>query len=62
MDNAYITYQNAYDQACGLIDMCPDLEITSAFKECASNVGIQEGDDLGNFVAWAWDKITTSYE
>ena len=42
--------------------MCPDLEITSAFKECAFNVGIQEGDELGNFVTWAWDKITTSYE
>ena len=55
-------YQNAYDQACELIDMCPDLEITSAFKECAFNVGIQEGDELGNFVTWALNEITTSYE
>ena len=31
-------FENAYNQACELVDMCPDLEITSAFKECAFKI------------------------
>lgn len=54
-------FENAYNQACELVDMCPDLEITSAFKECAFNVGIKEGEEMGKFVVWGWDKITNSY-
>jgi hypothetical protein len=46
-------YENALNEAYELISMCPELEITSALKQCASHFGIKDGADMGKFVKWA---------
>jgi hypothetical protein len=37
-------YENAFNE-------------TSALKQCASNVGIENGEELAKFVKWSWAKI-----
>jgi hypothetical protein len=46
-------YENAFNEASELVSMCPELEITSALKQCASHFGIKDGADMGKFVKWA---------
>ena len=50
-------YENAFNEASELVSMCPELEITSALKQCASNDGIENGEELAKFVKWSWAKI-----
>ncbi|HCY82315.1 MAG TPA: hypothetical protein DHV22_12305 [Xanthomarina gelatinilytica] len=40
-----------------MLDMCDGLEPRSALKQCASDNGISEGEELGKFVVWAEQKL-----
>lgn len=46
-----------FNEAMSLMDMFDGLEPTSALKQCATDHGIQEGEDLRKFVEWALDNI-----
>ena len=46
-------YIKSYEDAIDLMDMCDDLEPTSALKECAANNGIPFGDEMEAFILWA---------
>ena len=55
------TWEKAYNEAIDLVHEFPELELTSALKQFASNHGIEEGDDLAKFVQWGWDKMLQMY-
>ena len=55
------TWEKAYDEAIDLCHEFPEMELTSALKQFASNHGIEEGDDLAKFVKWGWDKMLQMY-
>ena len=50
-------YNRAYEFAYQMLCEFDGLEIRSALKQAASDVGIEEGDDMSNFVHWAEDKL-----
>ena len=47
----------AYYEAIKLLQMCDGLEPRSAFKQCASDNNIEEGQELQAFVTWAENKL-----
>ena len=47
----------AYHEAIKLLEMCDGLEPRSAFKQCASDNNIEEGQELKAFVLWAESKL-----
>ena len=55
------TWEKAYNEAIDLVHEFPEMELTSALKQFASNHGIEEGDDLAKFVKWGWDKMLQMY-
>lgn len=52
-------YYTALNQAIELMDMCDDLEFTSALKQCASHNGVEYGEPMQKFVTWALEKVNS---
>lgn len=50
-------YESALNFALMLLEMNPELELTSALKEGGSSKGIEWGDDMGAFVEWAYNQL-----
>jgi hypothetical protein len=50
-------YAAALQHAVAVMNAYPDLEITSALKQSASDNEIPYGPEMGKFVEWAWKKI-----
>jgi hypothetical protein len=50
-------YDRALIDALIMMDEFPDLEPTSALKQCASDYGIQYGAEMGDFISWAMEAI-----
>ena len=50
-------YSKAFDYACMMLQEFEGLEIRSALKQAASDVGIKEGTEMGVFVRWAEEKL-----
>jgi len=49
-------YLSAFDDAL-LMMLHNDIEPTSALKQCASDHGIAYGEEMGNFINWAREKL-----
>lgn len=50
-------FEEAYNDAVEMLQDNDGLEITSALKQCASDVGIEEGAPLRAFVLIAEEKM-----
>ena len=50
-------FEQAFNNAVMLMEAAPDLEIKSALKQCASDVGIKEGEELMHFVIWGIQEL-----
>ena len=46
----------AFNQAIELMNMCDELEPTSAFKQCASDNNIHYGAEMSEFINWAFEQ------
>lgn len=51
------TYRTALVNALNMMNECDELEPTSALKQAASDEGIEYGDDMGEFIAWAYNEL-----
>ena len=49
-------YQTALALALDLMDLFPGLEPTSALKQSASDLGIEFGEPMRQFVEWAYQQ------
>lgn len=49
-------YKTALSLALDLMDFCPGLEPTSALKQAASDLGIDYGEPMRQFVEWAYQQ------
>lgn len=61
MVNMY-AYNAALKEATDMLNMFETLEPRSALKEAASMNGIECGNEMGNFVMWAENKLYGSNE
>ena len=50
-------YAPAFARASELMGMCPDLEPKSALKQAANDLGIPYGQEMEDFVNWAYAEI-----
>lgn len=54
-------YRDGLEAACFMLDNADDtLGITSAIREGGSQAGIPWGDEMGQFVAWAYERLGIS--
>ena len=50
-------FESALSFALMLLEMCPELELTSALKEGGAKNGIEWGDEMGAYVSWAYKEL-----
>lgn len=53
MEHKFTKWVKAFNRANQWLKEDQALEPTSAFKQCAFDAGIQEGDDMAEFVTFA---------